>query len=264
MLWEIGTIAKSVLLPPMLWGWLILFGWVMFKRRPRAARWSIGAALVLLYASACPYLAASLIYALQAPAASSIPGNAQAIVVLAGGRGLRFDTDGKVVDAFPGPETAQRLLHGVRLARATGLPMLVSSGKPDGYDPAEGVVMRDVLARDIGLAPKWVEAESRNTVENAEFSARILKRERIQTVVLVTDATHMRRARYLFERNGMVVVAAPANLSGKEPQLQVRNLIPSLGAMNLTYAAFNELGGLVYAWAATRFASATPSAVVAN
>ena len=264
MLWEIGTVVKSFLLPPLLWVWLPVFGWLMIRRRPRAARWSVGAGLLLLYTSACPYLAARLTHALIPPAAANLPGRGQAIVVLAAGRGLRFDTAGRVIDAFPGAETSQRLLHGVRLARATGLPLLVSSGKPDGIDPAEGVVMRDVLTRDILLAPKWVEAESRNTVENAEFSARILRRERISTIVLVTDAMHMRRARYLFERNGLSVVAAPSNFSGATPHLNARNFIPSLGAMDATYAGFNELGGLAYAWAMTSLAAATPSAAVAN
>ncbi len=264
MLWEIGNSVKGLLLPPIGFGWLLLFAWVMFKRRPRAARWSIGVALLLTYASASSYVAASLSYAVIRPADVNVPGRAQAIVVLAGGRGLRFDAAGKVVDAFPGPETAQRLLHGVRLARETGLPLLLSSGKPDGIDPAEAVVMQNVLLRDIGFAPKWIEPESRNTVENAEFSARILKRERIGTIVLVTDAIHMRRAAYLFERNGLTVVTAPSNSTGGMPNISVRNFIPSLTAMNKTYSACNELGGLVYAWLMTSRAAAAPTPAVAN
>lgn len=264
MIWEIGTVVKGMLLPPLGFGWLILFGWIMFKRRPRAARWSIGVGLLLTYASACSYVAASLGYAVIRPADANLPGRAQAIVVLAGGRELRFDAAGKVIDAFPGPETAQRLLHGVRLARETGLPLLLSSGKPDGFDPAEAVVMQNVMLRDLRLTPKWIEPESRNTVENAEFSARILKRERITTIVLVTGAMHMRRAAYLFERNGLTVLAAPPNPSSRSPHLSWRNFIPSLGALNQTYSVCNELGGLAYAWAVTSFAAAAPSAAVAN
>lgn len=266
MLWEIVTFVKELLLPPLLWGWLFLYGWIAFRRQPRAARWSIGVGLMLSYSSACPYVAGQLNLALQTREDAVIPGRAQAIVVLAGGRGLRFDPSGKVIDAFLGGSSATRLLHGVRIARATKLPLMVSSGKPDGLDPAEGVVMRDVLTRDILLAPKWVEPDSRNTVENAEFSARILKREKIQTVVLVTDAMHMRRARYLFERNGISVVAAPVGVASGVLQINIRNLIPSLAALSGTNAAFNELGGMVYAWAVTSPAATAlaPAAAVAN
>jgi uncharacterized SAM-binding protein YcdF (DUF218 family) len=264
LLWEIGNAVKSVLLPPLVWGWLLLFGWAMFRRTPRAARWSIGLGVALLYASACPFLAGSLTLALQTRDDAPIPGSAQAIVVLAGGRGLKINAAGEVVEGYPGLSTSQRLLHGVRLARATGLPLLVSSGKPDGRDPAEAIVMRDVLVRDILLAPKWVEAESRNTVENAAFSARILKRERIHTVVLVTDAMHMRRARYLFERNGLVVVPAPTGVASGVRQAGIRDFVPSLNALNATGAAFNELGGMAYAWGVTAFAAATPATAVAN
>ena len=265
MLWEIGTVVKVFLLPPLAWGWLLLFGWLAFKRRPRAARWSIGAGVVLLYASACPYLVGALTLAVQTREDAVIPGRAQSVVVLGGGRGLRFDASGRVVDAFLGPSSATRLLHGVRIARAARLPMLVSGGKPDGYDPAEGIVMRDVLTRDILLAPKWVEPDSRNTVENAAFSARMLKQEKIHTIVLVTDALHMRRARYLFERNGMTVVAAPVGVSGGARPVILRDFIPSVQVLSTTYAAFNELGGMVYAWAVTSAtAAAAPSAAVAN
>ena len=264
MLWEIGTVVKSMLLPPLVWGWLLLYGWLMFRRRPRAARWSVGLGIGMLYLSACPFLAGALTLALQTADDAALPGGAQAIVVLAGGRGLKFDAAGNVVDAFLGTSSAQRLLHGVRIARRTGLPLLVSSGKPDGYDPAEGIVMRDVLMRDILLPPKWVEPDSRNTVENAEFSARILKREKIHIVVLVTDAMHMRRARYLFERNGMAVVPAPIGVASIDRQIRVRDFVPSLAALNATNSAFNELGGLAYAWGMTSLAAATPSAAVAN
>ena len=138
MLWEIGTIAKTVLLPPLLWGWLVLFGLVMFKRRPRAARLAIAGGLFLGYLSATPLVAGSLMY-LVADGRKAADGlRPQAIVVLAGGRTLQFDDAGRVISAGLGPSTSERVLEGIRLARLNKLPILVSSGKPDGRDPALG------------------------------------------------------------------------------------------------------------------------------
>ena len=272
MLWEIGTIAKTVLLPPLLWGWLVLFGLVMFKRRPRAARLAIAGGLFLGYLSATPLVAGSLMY-LVADGRKAADGlRPQAIVVLAGGRTLQFDDAGRVISAGLGPSTSERVLEGIRLARLSKLPILVTSGKPDGRDPAEAIVMRDVMTRDLSFPPKWVEDESRNTVENARNSSRLLAAQKIDTIVLVTHAYHMRRARFLFEAQGLRVVPAPVNLP-RAPVLQwpatLRSLVPDAGSLGNTFLACNEVGGIAYAWLVTQLAAAptaaaTPSAAVGN
>ena len=77
----------------------------------------------------------------------------------------------------------------------------------------------------------------------------------------------MRRARYLFERSGLEVTPAVADPSSAVPvgwQGQLRALIPNAGAIEVTYLACNEAGGLLYAWLVSTFAAATPSKTVAN
>lgn len=268
MIWEIGTIAKTVLLPPLLWAWLVLFGLIMFKRRPRAARGAIGAGLLLAYLSATPLVAGYLMYLVADHRKAAEGLRPQAIVVLAGGRTLQFDDAGRVIGAGLGPSTSERVLEGIRLAKLNKLPILVSSGKPDGRDPAEAIVMRDVMIRDLSFPPKWVEDASRNTVENASYSSRLLTAQKIDTIVLVTHAYHMRRARFLFEAQGLRVVPAPVN-PPRAPVLQwpgtLRSLVPSAGSLGNTFLACNEVGGIVYAWLVTQLAAAaTPSAAVGN
>ncbi len=269
MLWEIGTIAKHLLLPPLLWCWPVLYGVLAFRSRPRAARWSIGAGLVLLYASATSWVAGGLMQ-LVVDTAAVAPGRPpQAVVILAGGRTLEFDGNGQVLRARPGPSTAERLIEGVRIAREKQLPILVTSGKPDGIDPAEAVVMRDLMVREFGIAPRWVESESRNTVENAQFSAPLLKRDGIDSVILVTHGYHMRRARYLFEQAGLRVVPAVVDPAGTMPfswGRALRGFVPTAGAWGTTFLACNEIAGLAYAKvrSAAPAAAATPAAGVAN
>lgn len=267
MIWEIGTVIKHLLLPPLLWGWLLVYGFVMFRRKPGRARWAVGVAIALLYASSTSWVANALLD-LVADSAPPLPGAApQAVVILAGGRSLQYDAAGKLVAARMGPNTSERVIEGVRVAREQNLPILVTSGAPDGLDPAEAVVMRDVMKRDFGIAPRWVEDRSRNTVENALFTAPILRRERISSIILVTHASHMRRARYLFEQMGLRVVPAEADPSGVEPftwRRFIRHGVPNAVAFGRTYSACNEIGGLAYAWLRINFAAATPAATVAN
>ena len=170
MIWEIGSAFKHLLLPPVLFGWLLVYGLVCFRRQPRRARWAIGLGVALLYASANSWVAGGLM-TLAVDVNPARPQRApQAVVILGGGRSLEFDAAGKVTQARLGPAAYERVFEGMRIARRTGLPILVTGGKGDGFDPAEAVVMAEVLRRDLGLAPRWIEAASRNTVENARFS----------------------------------------------------------------------------------------------
>ena len=127
--------------------------------------------------------------------------------------------------------------------------------------PTEAAVMREVLARDFGVDARWLEDESRNTVENAEFSARILLPQKVSRIILVTSAFHMRRSLLAFERAGFVVLPAPVNPISSPPVRRWGDYIPNAPALLRSYYAFNEMGGILYAQ--LRMA-ATPSATVGN
>lgn len=266
MIWEIGSTAKHLLLPPMLWGWLLLYGLLMFRRKPGRARWAIGIATFLLYAGSTALVSGSLMN-LVADTPPRLTAAAQAVVVLGGGRSVEWDAAGKLVRARLGPATGERVIEGVRLARERQLPILVTGGKADRIDPAEALVMRDVMLSEFGMAARWVEAESRNTVENARFSALLLQRDGISRVILVTNGYHMRRARYLFESAGLQVIPAsvdpryrPAFAWNRLP----RELLPNAAALHSTYLATNEIGGLLYAWLSVQWASAASTAAVTS
>ncbi|WP_341648475.1 YdcF family protein [Thauera humireducens] len=98
--------------------------------------------------------------------------------------------------------------YGARLARTTGLPLLVSGGGI-GNETAEAVLMKSALEEDFGLTVRWAEARSRDTRENALFSAQILREADVRHVLLVTHAMHMPRAQAAFESAGLIVTPAP-------------------------------------------------------
>jgi uncharacterized SAM-binding protein YcdF (DUF218 family) len=256
VIWTIGSTFKYAFLPPLALGWLFLLAWLLIRKRPRTARWLLGTAILLAYLCATPWMAGFLMALFvndHAPAATAPP---QAIVVLGGGRGLAFDASGRVVAGFPAGNTLERLITGAQLQRLTRLPLLVTGGHPNDDGPAEGEVMRASLVNDFNVPVRWTEAASRNTVENAAFSAPLLRAGGVKTLFLVTNEFHMRRARALFEAQGFAVVPVPALAvlasdgrplpPGSSP-FAWRDLVPTTVAFGQTFFACNELAGMIYA-----------------
>ena len=90
--------------------------------------------------------------------------------------------------------------------------LLLSGGDPSGYGISEAAAMKGELTR-MGIPPELidVESESRNTFQNARFSAGLLSRANVETVVLLTSGFHMHRAQTYFRRFGIQTVAVPAD-----------------------------------------------------
>ena len=264
MIWEVGTLLKYIVLPPLGLAWLVVLAWLVLRNRPRMARWLLASALLFGYLLATPLVSDALMRAVMVDTAQPAGVRPQAIVVLGGGRVLALDGAGKVIEAYPSPYTLERMLTGARLQKQTGLPLLVSGGSPDGRGWPEGGVMRDFMVRDFGVPVRWVEDASRNTVENAAFSAALLQAAGVRTVYLVTHDFHMRRARLLFEAQGIRVVPFHAQqpLLAQAPpgpaapvQFSVRELIPTVNGLSTSFQACNEAAGLLYAVLRIRLAA---------
>ena len=228
---------SDLVLPPTSLIVLTIAG-ALLLRRSRAVGLTLmlGSQLALL-ALSLPAVANALARSLEPPpvTASDLK-RAQAIVILAGGNNLGApEWGGETVKTY----TLQRLRYGARLARETGLPILVTGGRPQGGRFAEASVMRDVLVKEYNLEVRWVDAEAMTTGENALLSARILKAEGLTRVALVTDAIHMPRSRQVFEAAGLEVIACPTAYAGQRP-FQPNQLVPGPHALQLSHAALRE------------------------
>ena len=98
------------------------------------------------------------------------------------------------------------------MAKQTNLHILVTGGAPDktsSKDLAEAQVMKIVLEKEYSISPKWIEDQSNTTQENALHSAKMLKKDDIESVYLVTHFWHMPRAKTIFEKQGLRVLEAP-------------------------------------------------------
>jgi uncharacterized SAM-binding protein YcdF (DUF218 family) len=209
------------------------------RRLPRLGRallWTGLLALLALSLAPVSYLLLRL--ANDAPAVRMEDARtAQAVVVLGGG--LRRDAPeygGDTLNRW----TLERVRYGAKLARETGLPVLVAGGSVWGDTATEASVMRAALEKEFNVPVRWTEERSRNTHENAQFAAAILKRDGVKRVVVVMHGFDIRRARAEFEAAGLEVVPAPTVL----PRLSITtplDLLPSMGALQGSQIALYEL-----------------------
>lgn len=239
----IVAVAKIVLLPPAILLLFLVAGLLMLRRWPRMAR-VVLAASVLGFYLLCTPLVASL---LQLAAGTARPvdlqqlSSAQAIVILGGGLRLRAAEYGG--DTLGGL-TLERVRYGARLARSTGLPVLVTGGHLPPAERSEAEVMRDALEQEFGVTVRWVEKNSRNTTENARKSAELLLPLGVKRIVLVLHAFDVNRATAEFTDAGFDVIAAPTMLP--RPGLErLSDVLPQAGALQVSYFALYELAAML-------------------
>lgn len=203
---------------------------------------------------------------------------AQAIVVLGGGH---HEREGFGPLASLQDWSRARTTEAVRLSRLTDLPLWFS-----GYSGA-GQVPNAVMARDAAVAlgvrrgRTRVFPSPRNTAEEAAVIAAALGTAPAaraaqspiagtqpppqtqppppagrppnqatasgSTIILVTSASHMRRAKWLFEQQGLDVIPAPADYQAASRNYTAWDFIPNAAALQRAERAWYEWMGLAWA-----------------
>jgi len=244
MLITLKMVLRTLVLPPA--GPLLAAAAGAWLLRPQASarKRTLGWGLLLgslasLWVLATPVVADALIRAAaRVPALDlSHPLSAQAIVIL-GGAKHRTTAPEYGGEPAAGAELLERLTYGAYLAHRTALPVLVTGNRK------EALAMRRVLERDFAIEPRWVEQESRDTFENAEFSARMLKAAGVSRIALVTDAAHEWRALHEFAGAGFVVEAAPVGFPSL-PEDTLLHYLPNTSALARSTQALYEMLGEV-------------------
>ncbi|WP_377704897.1 YdcF family protein [Pseudoduganella sp. UC29_71] len=243
----LSQLAHIVLLPPMSLFLAMLAGWLLRRRWPRAGTALAGGALALLVVLSTGAGARLLVRPLEnmtAPLAAGAEREAQAIVVLAAGNMEQAPEYG---GNSPDGIALARLRYGARLQHSTGLPLLVTGGnaEPQRGVPPKAEAMARALREDFRTEVRWIEPDSATTAENAAFSARLLQPAGVQRVLLVTDAMHMPRARRVFERAGLQVIAAPTMFRAWGP-MSAGSFLPRADALESSYYAVYEWIGLAW------------------
>ena len=123
--------------------------------------------------------------------------------------------------------------------------MLVTGGSVLGNTTPEAVLMKEALENEYGVPVRWVEDRSRNTRENAEFTARMLATTGVRRVVLVLHAFDVPRAVPLYEHAGLGVLRAPIGIANTDPDL-LEDFVPGIAALVTSYYVCYELAGIAF------------------
>lgn len=182
---------------------------------------------------------------------------AEVIVLLSGGT-LPAEEPRPMVELSG---AGDRVLYAARLYRQGKAGHILLTGGVLNWSSQESTPSRDMAAllEEIGVSPEalWLENESRNTYENALFSARMLEARGIKRILLVTSASHMPRAVRLFEAQGLEVIPLPVDytvtqdswrgLGGGDIRALVLGLLPNADYLASTSRYLKEyIGILVY------------------
>ena len=247
---DIGLAAKktlvSLLLLPLGPLLVALIGVVLIDRRRRIGFLfvfiGIGTLVVLATPAVSNWIEAPIERLYPPLAPDVLIPKSSAIVVLGGGseRGAR-DYGGETVNAI----TLVRLRSAARLAARTGLPVLVTGGRPIGAVHSEAELMAATLKDDFRTGVRWIESTSRDTEDNARFSAPLLRAAGITTILLVTDVNHMPRARADFIDQGLAVIPTPTEYYASTP-LNYFSWLPNAGSLRRSAIAVHEWVGMIW------------------
>jgi len=182
--------------------------------------------------------------------AETVDGAAGIIVLGGATSGARETGDRRVILN----DAADRMIEAVRLAQQhPNLPIIFSGGNGDffansGQEPEAELARRFFESFKITPPRLLLEDRSRNTLENAVFTAGMVQPQRDQRWVLVTSAFHMPRARALFEAQGFRIIPRPGDFRASGPQDYWQIFVkPSDGLRRLDMAA-KEWVGLWISW----------------
>lgn len=238
----VKAVVKALVLPPTGLLLLALLGLALVSRRRRYGLAIACAGLAGLLALSIPMTAVLLTRSIEdsPPLDLQLARSAQALLILGGG--TRRDAAEYGGDTL-GRRTLERVRYGARVARQTGLPVMVTGGSVYGGE-TEAKLMREALEGEFGVPVRWAEARSRTTHENAAFSAEILRSAGIDRIVIVAHGVDMARARAEFEYHGLQVIAAPTGIASRDFGGPI-DYLPSMAGLAGSYDAVYEIIALL-------------------
>ncbi len=215
------VLAKTIALAttPLFWTMLgMAWAWWILPRRPTAARCALALLAALLVALGWRPLVNPVLAHLENqytewPLDAPLPADIAGVIVLGGASAA-----GYLAQAHPQPQlesAAERMIASAALVRQNPQwPLLFTGGEGQLWatGPSEAERARAAFAQ-LGVAPHALRLEdaSRNTYENAVFSARLPGIEPQRRWLLVTSAWHMPRAMASFRAAGWNVTAYPVD-----------------------------------------------------
>ena len=227
---------------------VLFFGLIavlVFYRR-RYTRRILLALIVFFYSISIPFTSNLLLGWIKLPQAeqAKLRPPYDVVVVLSGMVNLKLSREGYIEYS----DAVDRILAGISLVRqGKAEKLLISGGTGSLLD--QSIKEADLLKRqalELGLDPGRIiiERDSRNTHENALYSARIIRGRGYRRILLVTSAFHMRRALACFRKQGISPDVLPVDYRSSSG-ISVFSFYPSFTGLLNIQIALREMAGLI-------------------
>lgn len=245
---------------------ILLLAGLILCRSQRSKNILMGILLAFVFITGNKLPGAFLIHNLeQAYPAYNGAEKADAIVVLGGGT-VTKSSPRQIVEVNG---AGDRIFYAAQLYREGKAPKILLGGSyirwRDGEVLSEDGIsspaseMKELMAGFLGIPETdlIIQDRSVNTAEEAADDAVILKEQGLNKILLVTSATHMRRAVPLFKKQGLEVIPAPTDYSFSDQEWQnmlnfdlataYTFILPSISNMSTLENALKEyIGYFVY------------------
>lgn len=242
-MFEVKKVIGQLLMPLPL-SLVVLMGLMLFiaktRKGPYIASWFV---LLTTWALSTPYVAQHIIEWDTGSLAAFNPSkhnNIDKIVVLG-------------CDLYPNkslPSNAQlgscglaRLVEGVRLANIYPKAQLYVSGYGYGHATSAGLMARTTQSLGISATRIKQNPNAKDTADEAKMLAPLLVD---YDVALVTSASHIQRAKNLFEAQGIEVFAAPTEFYNFKQYPPSRQFIPNHKALEVVTRIWHEQLGSMW------------------
>ena len=178
---------------------------------------------------------------------SSLTNNYKYGIVLGG-----YSTYNKITQHIDFNDSGDRLISAIELYKLGKIEkIIISGGNGDlinnGMKESEWsrsfLINMGIESQDILL-----ENSSRNTIENAQNTAMLIKSDIAQKVLLITSAKHMKRAKFCFNKKNFKIDCYPTDCTNSDITLSFDYLfIPNIDALDKWESLIHEwIGYIVY------------------
>jgi uncharacterized SAM-binding protein YcdF (DUF218 family) len=238
-------IALSMLLNPAFW--VVLFLGIAIFREWKRRRWIslVGTGLIFLFFTGPPK--AIIYYWERAFPSLEVDDSLQGLPILVLGAGGTPEEGLNPVHQLDKSPTF-RVLEGIRVwQRSSSSTLIMSSAGREGYISQAEIYVE--AAKELGVPADRlaIVPTPKTTYEEAVHFRE--KFPQVSRIILVTSAMHMRRAKTLFEAQGIEVIPAPCNFTVlRHPDDSFRLPWPSSEGLVLWGMVLHEVVGMVVFW----------------
>lgn len=146
---------------------------------------------------------------------------------------------------------ADRLMQAIDLYNSGKIDKIIITGgsgmlNDQNFKEAE-IAKEMLLGINLSADDIIIETNSRNTYENANFTLNLIHQKNLnEPFLLITSASHMRRALAVFQKAGLAVHPFPVDaLSGKITFTPDKLIIPSAEALITWKVLIHEVAGFI-------------------